>query len=512
MDEMLNGIVANPSESIPVELKRWLDLSDRRHLAKIIKACAALYNSNGGYLVIGVNNNGSFQSDGVPPSWRSDFDPEILQQIVANQVSPPFEVAVTHVQSGAIRCVAIKVPAGVVSPVCMRSNFNDRDGNVLLAQHEVYCRSLSSNGKYSSTRPGADDWERITRIFLDNRESNIARFLSRNFTSERLVELARQLARLYPVNELHDFDPNARARANLESIDLELADEPGLEADVSQLIVSADSGDGGVNDVLASQSVVLPAGSLTARNCLAGGYMQFEAALAQCPEQPPPHGSWEIAAVFDGIADARVASDTFLNLVITANPVYTYVPFWTAGRGASSNLGRPYVFDNGWQSLINAPPRALNFWRADPRGLFYLYRALEDDISMSPEQPAPMTKLDFALQVIRIADAIAVLTAISAVIPMRVRPQTMELIFRWRRLAGRELSSWSNIRRVLPTGKIAFQDNFETSIVVPTNATQAGIGGYVYEVTRQLFSIFDGMQFDPSTIDYIVRGVFERRI
>jgi hypothetical protein len=38
MDELLRGIVANPSESMPVELKRWLDLADRSHKAKIIKA------------------------------------------------------------------------------------------------------------------------------------------------------------------------------------------------------------------------------------------------------------------------------------------------------------------------------------------------------------------------------------------------------------------------------------------------------------------------------------------
>jgi predicted HTH transcriptional regulator len=75
-----------------------LDLTDRKHVAKIIKACVALYNSNGGYLVIGVNNDGTLHADGVLTDWRSIFNAEVLQQTVANNVSPPFEIEVTHVR------------------------------------------------------------------------------------------------------------------------------------------------------------------------------------------------------------------------------------------------------------------------------------------------------------------------------------------------------------------------------------------------------------------------------
>jgi hypothetical protein len=513
MDEILSGIISNPAESVAVELKRWLDLADRRHVAKIIKACAALHNSNGGYLIIGVNNDGTFQTSGVPPDWRSIFDPEILQQLVANRVSPPFEIEVIHVQTANVTCVAIKISSGAISPICIRSDLNDRDGTALLAQHEVYCRSLSSNGKYSSARPSADDWARIIRTFLDNREADIARFLSRNFTSDRMSELTRQLVQLYPgqivtTDDRGTHEPESPSLVGPETID----DDADLEVDTLLQIIAADPENNRLNDVLSAGLVALSPGSSIARACMADGHNQFEAAIHQSGTPPSSHGSWELAAVLNGSAENALASVSFLNRIASANPVYTYVPFWTAGRGATSNLGRPYVLDNGWQSLINAPPHALNFWRAEPRGHFYVYRALEDDMSMSPQQPEPMTKLDFTLQVIRLTDAIAVILAISAVIPMRIRPQSVELIIRWRRLAGRELSSWANITRVLPPGRMAFQDEFATSIVVPTNATPSGISGYVHEVTRQLFSLFDGMQFDPSTIDDIARGVFERRM
>jgi hypothetical protein len=513
MDEILLGIIANPSESIAVELKRWLDLTNRKHIAKIIKACAALHNSNGGYLVIGVNNDGTFQADGVPPNWRSIFNAEDLQQTVANNVLPPFEIEVTHVQTDSVTCVAIKIPAGAISPICIRADFNDRDGSPILVRHEVYCRSLSSNGKYSSARPSADDWARIMRTFLDNREADIARFLSRNFTYDRIAALTRQLVTLYPDQSARAAERDAGGPANSLEVDPEVVDDdgPDIDADTLLQIIVADPESNRVDDVLRSNSVVLPPGSSVARFCLANGYRQFGDAIRQSPPQPTPHGSWEVAAVMNGSTDDYLPTDSFLNLVVAANPVYTYVPFWTAGRGANSNLGRPYVLDNGWQSLINAPPRALNFWRAEPSGHFYVYRALEDDMTMSPERPEPLTSLDFTLQVIRMTDVIAVLIAIAGVIPMRVRPTSIELIFRWRRLAGRALSSWANIARVVPPGLIAHQDEFATSIVVPTNATQSGISGYVHEVTRQLFSLFDGTTFDQSTIEDIARGVFERR-
>jgi hypothetical protein len=262
------------------------------------------------------------------------------------------------------------------------------------------------------------------RAFLDNREADIARFLSRNFTYDRIAALMRQLVTLYPDENARAMERDAARSADSISIDPEVVDDDGSDIEAGTLlqIIVADPENNRVDDVLSSNSVVLPPGSSIARSCLANGHRQFEIAIHQSPTQPSPHGSWEVAAVMNGSAEDVLPSDSFLNLVVSANPVYTYVPFWTAGRGANSNLGRPYVLNGGWLSPINEPPRALNFWRAEPRGHFYVYRALEDDMSMSPDHPRPMTKLDFTLQVIRMTDVIAVLIAISDVIPMRIRP------------------------------------------------------------------------------------------
>lgn len=46
-----------PRESLAVEIKSWLDLSNPQHQAKIIKTAIALRNNNGGYMILGCDNS-----------------------------------------------------------------------------------------------------------------------------------------------------------------------------------------------------------------------------------------------------------------------------------------------------------------------------------------------------------------------------------------------------------------------------------------------------------------------
>ena len=51
--ELLERLVERPGETLNVEIKAWLDPAQVADAAKIIKACLALRNRNGGHLVIG---------------------------------------------------------------------------------------------------------------------------------------------------------------------------------------------------------------------------------------------------------------------------------------------------------------------------------------------------------------------------------------------------------------------------------------------------------------------------
>ncbi|WP_392531095.1 hypothetical protein [Nostoc sp. C117] len=57
--DFLKNLVLNPSESLSVEIKRWIDPQSKEGIAKIAKACIALRNNDGGIFLVGFNNDGS---------------------------------------------------------------------------------------------------------------------------------------------------------------------------------------------------------------------------------------------------------------------------------------------------------------------------------------------------------------------------------------------------------------------------------------------------------------------
>ncbi len=81
--ERIGGLVANPSESLNVEIKRWIDPTAPEGIAKIARAAIALRNRNGGYLVIGFDD-GTLQPDpNRPADVRATFHVDVVQGIVS---------------------------------------------------------------------------------------------------------------------------------------------------------------------------------------------------------------------------------------------------------------------------------------------------------------------------------------------------------------------------------------------------------------------------------------------
>jgi hypothetical protein len=83
--------------------------------------------------------------------------------------------------------------------------------------------------------------------------------------------------------------------------------------------------------------------------------------------------------------------------------------------------------DSSYCRLIFAPPVALNFWRAEPRGFLYLFRALEDDMSRAPIGPEPMKTLEIVVGTLRVTEFILVAIAIAKSLPMRRPPKLLML-------------------------------------------------------------------------------------
>lgn len=54
--EYIDALLANPRESLTVEIKDWIDPHSEHGQAKIVRACIAMRNQNGGFLQIGFEN------------------------------------------------------------------------------------------------------------------------------------------------------------------------------------------------------------------------------------------------------------------------------------------------------------------------------------------------------------------------------------------------------------------------------------------------------------------------
>jgi hypothetical protein len=501
LDDNLRDLVLNPREGISVELKRWLDLGARSHQAKIIRACAAIHNVNGGYLLIGFNDDGLPHTEGIPSDLESEYERETIQQIVANNTSPPLEVTVSHLRVEGIVCAVIKIPAGVITPTCVKE-FRDESNVIVLPPHEVYTRTLGSNGKYSSARPRAHDWSNLMRACMGNREADIAGFLSRNFSPDRIAAFISQSKVFGFMGDPPPAPAEQDSRENVDQVDL-VFDEQG--SDDPELIFAKSRA--------VPESYIgnrLP-GSPAIHACLDSGVRHYRESLPVNREPLTPHGTWEVAAVINGNVLDLVPTSEFLNRVVSANPRYTYVPMWTSNLKGDRYSGYPYVMNQGYQSLIYAPPVALSFWRAETRGFLYILRALEDDMSRAPVRQEPMTTLEFVIATLRVTESILVAISIAKALPMAQSPKSVEFLFRWTGLSGRQLGNWNNVAYVLPNGLVARQNVVTSHIAVPIDATQNAIGDFVHNATRPLFAVFDGFTMEPKAVFDIVTMLIERR-
>jgi predicted HTH transcriptional regulator len=97
----IDELIAHPSESLNVEIKRWIDPATPEGTAKIVKAAQALRNRNGGFLILGFDDK-TLQPDvgNAPADPRAVFHLDVIQAIVSRYSSVTFEVRVMGQSAG----------------------------------------------------------------------------------------------------------------------------------------------------------------------------------------------------------------------------------------------------------------------------------------------------------------------------------------------------------------------------------------------------------------------------
>ncbi|MEI5678778.1 MULTISPECIES: AlbA family DNA-binding domain-containing protein [unclassified Mesorhizobium] len=190
--QQIDALAANPTESLSVEVKRWIDPNTVPGQAKIIKAALALRNRNGGFLVVGFDDNGAPDVANQLADPRAGFHIDVIQGLVSRYTQEFFEVGVGFSTREGFEYPIIVVPAGVQTPVAAKRVL-DGPNNRLINLGDVYFRTLAANGTPSTSVARPEDWREIIGICFDNREADVGRFLRRQLAGQDPAALASVL-------------------------------------------------------------------------------------------------------------------------------------------------------------------------------------------------------------------------------------------------------------------------------------------------------------------------------
>jgi len=167
----LNELVAEPRETLDIEIKEWLDLSDNDHRAALAKEIIALANHGGGYLVVGFAEqaDGGFVPAMSRPATLDAWSQDAIQSIIAKYLDPLVQCRVVHRSrpGSSDRYPVIIVPGGHRVPI--RARAGSPDGRRLVAQR-IYIRRAGPNSEEART---AEEWDRLLERCLQNRQAEL---------------------------------------------------------------------------------------------------------------------------------------------------------------------------------------------------------------------------------------------------------------------------------------------------------------------------------------------------
>ena len=166
----IDAFLRSPTESLGVEIKDWLDLTNRLDQANLAKAIIALANHGGGVILIGLTEDAS----GYVPSTRrpadlSRYSIDSINSVVRRFAEPLFHCDVyiaTHPDSGHDHPV-IAVPGGHDVPI--RSKRAGPDGKTI-RDNTYYIRRP---GPASESPQSGQEWGDLIRRCIVNAKTEL---------------------------------------------------------------------------------------------------------------------------------------------------------------------------------------------------------------------------------------------------------------------------------------------------------------------------------------------------
>jgi len=145
--------------------------------------------------------------------------------------------------------------------------------------------------------------------------------------------------------------------------------------------------------------------------------------------------------------------------------------------------------------------------RLDPRGKFYLRRALQDD--MTKEVPAG-SSLDVMLMIYRVAEVFAVGLSFARAAGWS-DDSIAGFAFQWTGLRNRQLNSWAN--PLIFVGNATGQstdDEAKSFVNIGIGTPHTSLAPYVSQAIKPLFSAFHGYEAPAPLVEACVKRMVER--
>jgi Schlafen, AlbA_2 len=226
IEDLIQALVDRPGEKLSVELKPWLDPAEKQGQWLIAKALLALRNQDGGFLVVGFNDNGSPQKLKSGLDVRGAFHVDKIQEIVSRYASKTFSVHVHFAERDGLEHPVIQVESGIRTPVaCKADLLEDKGGKKLLSVDDVYVRTLNANGIASTSKVSGRDLDDLIERCFQNREADHAAFLTkiiRGISKADVDELVSAIKQAVWTNEQN---PGDAEKEILEKGAIRFADE-----------------------------------------------------------------------------------------------------------------------------------------------------------------------------------------------------------------------------------------------------------------------------------------------
>jgi hypothetical protein len=468
--DRIQALVDNPAETLNIELKNWIDPTTVEGQSKIVRAALALRNRDGGELVIGFHDKTRLpDTNNIPEDVRKTFHPDAIQGLISKYASEVFEVAIGYGERQNQLYPVIIVPPGVKTVVAAKADLRI-SGKSAIKLGAVYFRSLHANGTVSTSEARPGDWREIMEICLNNREADFAGFFRRQLAGTT-PDALKQLVSAF-------FEPRPSK------------DRP---CELAQRLL-----DEGYQRLLLN--------------------IEDRKKEGKFPDDfVVKYGSWSSGVVICGDVPSRVADQSFLHLIAASNPRYTGWPTWLDSRHFNETSDHPRNQQGGWETLIVTLGRnvlfdEVEFTRIDPRGKFYLWRVLQDDLGERVRGLPPLKLFDPSLTVARVAEVMAVGLAFARAMGCHVETTTLAFAFKWTRLRGRTISSWAEPARINIGTFVANDDEAISCVEVPLETSPSALTPFVIEATRELLAKFNGFAMVPNVVEQLVERLLARRL